>query len=422
MGELALGLGTEPAPLVVALAPWTGRSTPSSLGYMMQRMMERFDARSVCEQRLTPEFRLDDPLRWLVSERGVDIGGLTRVIEVAERVHARVVLLATSFALAELVDALGHETRPLPSGSVVMPTGGFKGRTRTIEPAVMERELRRIFGDIDLVGEYGMTELTSQLYEGTARLGQLHAAPGVYVEPPWLRVVPCEPRSLQPVRDGEVGLACFIDLGNVDSAVALLTQDLVRREGAGIRLLGRQAAAPVRGCSLAVEALLHPVSRVNNGVGLGVGWAASDSAEQVREANAAGMNRVMALVAAAERCKRSLLGDEAALAQLAASSFMSSSAVKLALNLSLETEPTRDELDELVARARSIHLPSRGLEPTVWVVLSSTVFTAAHRAAALALSISSRVKVKPSRRQPLSRKHWRVPATVCSRWSSRSRR
>jgi hypothetical protein len=113
-----------------------------------------------------------------------------------------------------------------------------------------------------VVGEYGMTELTSQLYEATIResaLGQRHpdAGSGVYFEPPWLKVTPVDPVDLKPVGAGEAGLACFVDLGNVDSAVRVVTQDLVRRAGGGIELLGRQPGAAPRGCSLAIEALLH---------------------------------------------------------------------------------------------------------------------------------------------------------------------
>ena len=113
-----------------------------------------------------------------------------------------------------------------------------------------------------VVGEYGMTELTSQLYEGTLHEGALaarhpDAAPGVYFEPHWLRVTPVDPVTLLPLPDGEVGLARFIDVGNVDSAVSVVTQDLVRRAQGGVQLLGRQAGAPPRGCSLAVEALLN---------------------------------------------------------------------------------------------------------------------------------------------------------------------
>ena len=117
-------------------------------------------------------------------------------------------------------------------------------------------------GERRVVGEYGMTELTSQLYEGTLRESALYArhpsaAPGIYFEPPWLRVTPVDPVSLEPLADGEVGLARFVDLGNVDSAVSVVTQDLVRRTAGGIELLGREPGAPPRGCSLAIEALLR---------------------------------------------------------------------------------------------------------------------------------------------------------------------
>ena len=56
--------------------------------------------------------------------------------------------------------------------------------------------------------------------------------------------------------EGEVGLARFVDLGNIDSAVAILTEDLVRRVGPGIELCGRRPASVPRGCSLALESLL----------------------------------------------------------------------------------------------------------------------------------------------------------------------
>ena len=113
-----------------------------------------------------------------------------------------------------------------------------------------------------VVGEYGMTELTSQLYEATIResalgLARPAAASGVYFEPPWLRVTPVNPSDLAPVAAGETGLACFIDLGNIDSALRVVTQDLVRRTRGGIELLGRQPGAAPRGCSLAIEALLN---------------------------------------------------------------------------------------------------------------------------------------------------------------------
>jgi hypothetical protein len=180
--------------------------------------------------------------------------------------HARrpLLLLGTAFALVRLLDDLGSARLPLPVGSVVMQTGGFKGKTREVSMEELREGVTHALqlGPGRVVGEYGMTELTSQLYEGTLREGALaarhpEAAPGTYYEPHWLRVTPVDPVTLLPVPEGELGLARFIDVGNVDSAVCVVTQDLVRRVDGGIRLLGRQPGAPPRGCSLAVEALLH---------------------------------------------------------------------------------------------------------------------------------------------------------------------
>jgi len=206
----------------------------------------------------------DSPGRWLLGEDGVNLAGLEHAARVASHARRPLLVLGTAFALVRLLDDLAGARLPLPAGSLVMQTGGFKGRTREVSMEELREGVSLAFqlGAGRVVGEYGMTELTSQLYEGTIRESALaarhpEAAPGVYFEPHWLRVTPVDPLSLLPLADGEVGLARFIDLGNVDSAVSVVTQDLVRRVEGGIQLLGRQAGAPARGCSLAIEALLH---------------------------------------------------------------------------------------------------------------------------------------------------------------------
>ncbi len=165
-------------------------------------------------------------------------------------------VLATSFGLVHWLDALGGRVAPLPAGSRVMQTGGTKGRSREVSAAELRRDVARAFAvpERDVIGEYGMTELSSQFWEATAV--DPSAAPGVYVEPPWARVVPVDPVTLRPVAPGATGIARIEDLANVDSAFAILTQDLVRRAGGGFELLGRAAGAPPRGCSLALEEML----------------------------------------------------------------------------------------------------------------------------------------------------------------------
>jgi acyl-CoA synthetase (AMP-forming)/AMP-acid ligase II len=168
------------------------------------------------------------------------------------------IVLSTSFALVHLLDALRGEVLALPEGSRVMQTGGFKGRSREVAADDLRRAVAAAFG-VDLrsvVSEYGMTELSSQLWEAT--LVDLRAPHGVYVEPPWMRVVPVEPETLAPLPDGEVGVARIEDLANVDSAFAILALDRVRRVPGGIQLLGRVPGAIPRGCSIALDEMLAP--------------------------------------------------------------------------------------------------------------------------------------------------------------------
>jgi hypothetical protein len=235
--------------VVIALAPAPADPPSSSLGYMMEKFMSAFD---------------DQPLatRWLLSGTGVDVSGLERAIELATRRQRRLLVLTTAFALVKLLDERGDRPLALPKGSVVMQTGGFKGRTRELSGDELRAQASACFqlDESRVVGEYGMTELTSQLYEpsigesGLAR--DVAVSERLYFAPSWLRVTPVNPLSLEPVPDGEIGLARFVDLGNVDSAVSVVTQDCIRCVRGGIQLLGRQPGAPPRGCSLAIEALL----------------------------------------------------------------------------------------------------------------------------------------------------------------------
>ncbi len=256
-GRQALSSSWEGPRVVVALAASPGPRPTSSLGYMMQTFMEEWDGRALAVDPTGASFQSLASERWLMGSGGVDVAGLRRAALVAQQRQEPFVVLATSLALVALLEMLAGAKVPAPKRTVVMHTGGFKGRTQRADPTQLRAAVARAFKipKDHVIGEYGMTELTSQLYEGTLRGGALSGPPGVYLEPPWLRVTPVDPVSLRPVGDGAVGLARFVDLGNVDSAVVLLTQDLVRRTAGGIELLGRQPRSVPRGCSLSAEAL-----------------------------------------------------------------------------------------------------------------------------------------------------------------------
>ncbi|HET9958416.1 MAG TPA: acyl-protein synthetase [Polyangiaceae bacterium] len=247
----------------VALAPAPSEPPSSSLGFMCGLFMEQFDGRPLVEagHGVTAAFDVTAAERWLLSPGHIDLEGLRRAVACAQRRAEPMLLLATSFALVETLDALDRAkvtTLPLPAGSVVMQTGGYKGRTREIPRAELRTWVARVFGiaEEQVASEYGMTELSSQLYEACVPGAELAGPRELHLAPPWLRVSAVDPVSLEPVAEGEVGLARFVDLANVDSALVILTRDAIRKRGPFIELLGRAPGAPPRGCSLAIEALL----------------------------------------------------------------------------------------------------------------------------------------------------------------------
>src|SRR5690606_22640200 len=189
-GRRALASSLGSRPLVVALAQRPVEPPRSSLSAMMQFFVEAFEG---LECR-TPE-------RWLVDAGGVDVAGLGRAIERA-RVDGRPLLvLATAFALAAVLETAKPCELACPAQTLVMVTGGFKGRTRAFAPEPFKQRLAELFALAPerIVGEYGMTELTSQLYEGTAPGARLSGPSGVYLEPPWLKVLAVDAVTLRPV-------------------------------------------------------------------------------------------------------------------------------------------------------------------------------------------------------------------------------
>ena len=154
--------------------------------------------------------------------------------------------MTTAFALIHWLDALSGARAPLPEGSRMMLTGGYKGRARSVDATDL---LEMIEAQLALpaeavVGEYGMTELTSQAY-GTP-----------FSAPPWLQIRVVDPTTGHDVPQGDTGLVAFFDLLNLDNVSAILTGDQGHLDAEGrLTLLGRAPGAVLRGCSLTAEAL-----------------------------------------------------------------------------------------------------------------------------------------------------------------------
>ncbi len=227
----------------VVLAPRASDLLESSLSFMIDLFIDHLG--------IEASFHVD-------TERGaLDVDTLEDACARARAASEPVLLLGTSFAFVWAIDATHADLR-LSAGSRAMITGGLKGRTRTVE----EPQLRAALADRfalapgHVIGEYGMTEMSSQLYEPRRVPGAVR--PDLYRAPPWVRVVAVDPITLAPVAPGAAGIARIVDLANVDSAVALQTADRVRVTPEGIELLGRLPGATPRGCSLAIEEMREP--------------------------------------------------------------------------------------------------------------------------------------------------------------------
>lgn len=176
------------------------------------------------------------------AEAGVDAEGAWAALRGAT---SPLFVPGTAFALAELLTAAGDPVA-LPEGSLLMVTGGFKGRRTDLDEHGLLEALERLLPGTRLVGEYGMTELSSQLWAVPAG--------GPYRPPPWLRVLAVEPGSGEVLPPGEAGQLRFVDLANHQTVLAIetLDQGRVLADG-GVVLQGRLPRAALRGCSLAVE-------------------------------------------------------------------------------------------------------------------------------------------------------------------------
>ncbi|MFO0676634.1 MAG: acyl-protein synthetase [Polyangiaceae bacterium] len=235
---------------VIVMGPPPSELPDSSLTHMMRSFVESFGETA------------EGDVVWGMDDGVFDLARLDeRIARLLHQGKDELLVLGTSFAFVHLLDALDGAPFRLPPRARVMQTGGYKGRSREVAPETLRRDLAAAFGipTSSIGAEYGMTELSSQFYESV--FFDPAAKHGVFFEPPWARVVPVHPETLEPVPEGEVGIARIHDLANVDSASALLVPDRVRRTPGGFELLGRTPGAAPRGCSIAVDEIMAGVPR-----------------------------------------------------------------------------------------------------------------------------------------------------------------
>lgn len=147
-------------------------------------------------------------------------------------------LLGVSFSLLDFAE----ESPMMLNHTMLMETGGMKGRRTEMTRMALHKRLTEAFGVPSIHSEYGMTELLSQAYS---------AGEGRYFCPPWMRVFVREEDDPYVVKDSGAGIICIMDLANVYSCCFIETADVGKVFSDGsFEILGRIDNSDIRGCSL----------------------------------------------------------------------------------------------------------------------------------------------------------------------------
>lgn len=153
----------------------------------------------------------------------------------------KVLLIGVSFALLDLVENFHFQLK----NTVVMETGGMKGRRKELIRSELHAILSQGFGVEKIHSEYGMAELLSQAYS---------KGNGVFEAPPQLRILIRDTEDpLQILPDHKNGGVNIIDLANLYSCAFIATQDLGKKlTDTSFEILGRFDNSDIRGCNLLI--------------------------------------------------------------------------------------------------------------------------------------------------------------------------
>tara|TARA_R110002096_G_scaffold166790_7_gene336367 strand:- start:4 stop:978 length:975 start_codon:yes stop_codon:yes gene_type:complete len=153
----------------------------------------------------------------------------------------KVLLIGVSFALLDLIEKHQFNLK----NTIVMETGGMKGRRKELIRNELHQLLKSGFKVDKIHSEYGMTELLSQAYS---------KGNGIFETPNWMQILTRDTEDALTILDKEkTGGINVIDLANYNSCSFIATQDLgkVHKNGT-FEIIGRFDNSDIRGCNLMV--------------------------------------------------------------------------------------------------------------------------------------------------------------------------
>lgn len=218
----------------LSLIPGGHDRPASSLSWMASFILEEFDSEG-----------------GIFASHGQDLLG-NQILETFRKVirdDEPLFLLGTSLdflTLFAFLRGVGEITR-LPEGSRIMHTGGPKASGREITQSQLAGEAGLLFGieHLDVIEEFGMTELFSQAYDSP----RVTSGPRRLVNVPWMKTRVLDPKTMLDVKDGERGILVHYDLAAFDTCVAIMAQDTAVRINDGFASVKRALGAAPRGCS-----------------------------------------------------------------------------------------------------------------------------------------------------------------------------
>ncbi len=152
-----------------------------------------------------------------------------------------VLLIGVTYALLVLIEQKQFKLK----NTIIMETGGMKGKHKEIIREELHEILCNGFGVASIHSEYGMTELLSQAYS----LGH-----GIFECPNWMNILIRDTEdAMSYVTSGKTGGMNVIDLANINSCSFIATQDLGKKyPNNSFEVLGRFDNSDIRGCNLMV--------------------------------------------------------------------------------------------------------------------------------------------------------------------------
>lgn len=215
-----------------------------------------------------PESSLAQMISWFGEVWSLDYADHLNLKEVLTRIDKTskteqpICIVGTAFHYVHFLDAWRQAGKPkisLPKGSILIETGGTKGKSRDITRG----ELYQLMGDAfsvetsSIVSEYGMCELASQAWDFVVKPADSDLTQRRFKFPWWVTLaVMTHPSKAEQTGAGALLVHdhARIDLLPRSGVIPIQTEDLVNLEQDGrFSLKGRVPNAPLKGCSMLAD-------------------------------------------------------------------------------------------------------------------------------------------------------------------------